>query len=74
MKSKLIVVFALVLLFSTTFFAGIIEDLQAQLGPISQQISYLNLRWDSGINARYFQQFEQFGIGLNEFSEKLMDI
>jgi len=71
MKSKLIVVFALVLLFSTTFFAGIIEDLQAQLGPISQQISYLNLRWDSGINARYFQQFEQFGIGLNEFSEKV---
>ncbi|HPZ18552.1 MAG TPA: C1 family peptidase [Fervidobacterium sp.] len=71
MKSKLIVVFALVLLFSTTFFAGIIEDLQAQLGPISQQISYLNLRWDSGINARYFQQFEQFGIGLNEFSKKV---
>jgi len=71
MKIKLTAALVFIFLLSTTFFAGIIEDLQAQLSSVNQQINYLNLRWDSGTNARYFQQFEQFNISLNEFSRKV---
>ena len=71
MKVKLTAVLALVLLLATTFFAGIIEDLQVQANSVKQEINRLNLRWDSGTNARYFQQFEKFNIGLNEFSKKV---
>jgi len=71
MKIKLTALLMFIFLLSTTFFAGIIEDLQTQLSSVNQQINYLNLRWDSGTNARYFQQFEQFNISLSEFSKKV---